>query len=165
MLISTEYRELNKSVHENDADYGIVGQRYANLVSDVVSQYGVKDILDYGCGKGTLSRTLTFPIREYDPCIPGKDSPPEPAELVVSTDVLEHIEPDCLNDVLDDIKRLATRAVFLTVATAPAGRILPDGRNAHLIVEPASWWLPLLMERWDLKYFQAGDGEFYVILE
>jgi len=165
LLISKEYLEQNKSLHENHSDYGIMGQRYANLVSDVVRQYAATDILDYGCGKGTLGRAVSFPIREYDPCIPGKDAPPEPAEIVVCTDVLEHIEPDCIDAVLDDIKRLAKRAAFLIIATVPAGRILPDGRNAHLIVEPASWWLPKLMDRWELKFFQAGDGEFYVILE
>lgn len=49
MLISKEYQEQNKFLHENHSDYGIIGQRYANLVNDVVRQYGVKDILDYGC--------------------------------------------------------------------------------------------------------------------
>ena len=29
---------------------------------------------------------------------------------------------------------------FLIIATSPAKKFLPDGRNAHLIVETPGWW-------------------------
>jgi hypothetical protein len=79
-------------------------------------------------------------IREYDPAIPGKDGEPEAAEFVVCTDVLEHIELDCLDEVLDHIRWLAGKYAFLNIATRPAVKVLPDGRNAHLIIESADWW-------------------------
>ena len=34
--------------------------------------------------------------------------------------MLEHIEPECLDDVLDDMHGLSKKSVFLTIATAEA---------------------------------------------
>lgn len=64
-------------------------------------------------------------------------------------DVLEHIEPDCLDAVLDDMRRCTLNGIFLTIHCFPAGKTLPDGRNAHLIQQPTHWWLPKLCERWE----------------
>jgi hypothetical protein len=66
---------------------------------------------------------------------------------------------------MSDLRDLAKRAVFLVVATRPAKKVLADGRNAHLIVEPASWWLPKIMDRWRVKAFQDFGGEFVCIGE
>jgi hypothetical protein len=127
-------------------------------------------VLDYGCGRGTLlsalwdkHATLPFDFLEYDPAIPEKDTKPTKADLVVCGDVLEHIEPDCLYAVLDDIRGIARSAVFLVVATQPAAKFLSDGRNAHLIVEPAEWWLPKLMQRWRVALLRDLGGEFLFI--
>lgn len=98
--------------------------------------------LDFGSGKGTLAKAIgeRFPIAEYDPAIPGKDETPEPAELVICTDVLEHIEPVHLNAVLRELARLSQRKLFFNIALREASKTLPDGRNTHLIVKPAEWW-------------------------
>ena len=94
-------------------------------------------------------------VREYDPGIKGKDSLPEPAQMVVCIDVLEHIEPDHLPAVLNHLKELTREVLYLTVACYPAQKHLADGRNAHLIIEPPSWWLPKLLERFHLESYQA----------
>jgi len=138
--------------------------RSAKYVVELANQTGLSDILDYGCGKGTLNDCMNIDIKEYDPCVEGKDTPPDPAEIVVCTDVLEHIEPDYLEDVLDDLQRLATRHVLLVIATVPAGKTLPDGRNAHLIVEPAEFWLPKLMARWELEEYKLLGHIFKAVL-
>jgi 2-polyprenyl-3-methyl-5-hydroxy-6-metoxy-1,4-benzoquinol methylase len=167
-LITDSYREQNRTMHATRTDYGAMGHRWASLVWQLHRDIGSKSILDYGCGRGTLAQAIQhhhgFEVDEYDPAIPEKDDAPGPADLVICTDVLEHIEPDCLSDVLDDIQRLARQGVFLTVATRPAVKTLPDGRNAHLIIEPAGWWLPKLMHRWDfLQINNMGDKEFVFV--
>jgi hypothetical protein len=43
--------------------------------------------------------------------------------------------------VLDHIGRLAGKAAYLVISTRDANATLPDGRNAHLIVRPAPWWI------------------------
>jgi 2-polyprenyl-3-methyl-5-hydroxy-6-metoxy-1,4-benzoquinol methylase len=106
-----------------------------------VRSTGSRSILDYGCGKGNLAVAMPdLAIREYDPAIAGKDGEPEPADLVICTDVLEHIEPNYLDDVLDHIRSVTAKFAFLNIATRPAVKTLPDGRNTHLIIRPQDWW-------------------------
>jgi hypothetical protein len=168
-LYSPEYLDLNRELHSR-GNYGISGHKWAAKVHDLAGQCEAQTILDYGCGQGTLAAALrkNYPdmpgsIFEYDPAIPGKEDKPRRVDLVVCGDVLEHIEPDCLLAVLDDIQSIARKAVFLVVATQPAVKILADGRNAHLIVEPVEWWLPKLMQRWRVAMMRDLGGEFLFI--
>jgi hypothetical protein len=75
--------------------------------------------------------------------------------MVVCTDVLEHIEPEHLDAVLRHVCSLAKKAVFLQIATRPAKKCLPDGRNAHLTVQSAEWWLAKIPARIE---WSASDG-------
>jgi hypothetical protein len=108
-------------------------------------------ILDYGCGKGYLSRSLPFPIWEYDPAIPGKEESPRPADLVVCLDVLEHVEPDRLHFVLDDLGRCVRKMGYFVISTGPAKKTFGDGRNTHLIQRDKQWWEKTLG-----KFFTVG---------
>jgi hypothetical protein len=65
--------------------------------------------------------------------------------------------------VLDDLQTI-TKVGFFTVHTGPAKKFLTDGRNAHLIQNPARWWLPKLCERWDILKVSPTQGGFYVIV-
>lgn len=171
-LISESYRNLNAALHASNPQYGTSGGKWAAKVHRLARQYQAGSVLDYGSGRGTLGTALRqgiselpYDFREYDPAIPGQDARPEPADFVVCGDVLEHIEPDCLYAVLDDIRGLARKAVLLIVATVPAGKTLADGRNTHLIVEPAEWWLPKLMLRWRVREFHDRSGFFICVGE
>jgi 2-polyprenyl-3-methyl-5-hydroxy-6-metoxy-1,4-benzoquinol methylase len=149
-VASPEYRALLRERYESPG-WGASGRGWASTVVDFMFETGSLSVLDYGCGRGTLKRALTAdwaiaPLRvtEYDPGIVGKDRMPAPADIVVCTDVLEHVEPDRLNHVLAHLGALAKRGLFLNIATAPAREYLPDGRNAHLIVRDEDWWLQAL---------------------
>lgn len=164
-LISDEYRELNRKLHDRE-DYGAIGARHAEAVIDLARMSKSKTLLDYGCGKGTLRKALFgsgLLVSEYDPAVEGKDAPPEQTDIVVCTDVLEHIEPEHLEEVLDDLRRLTRVAVYLTVSMVRAEKILADGRNAHLIVEDYKWWLPKLWERFRPVVVQFSPTEFMFI--
>lgn len=161
MKITPEYVEQNRKLHAV-GNYGISGQRYATEVLRICALAGSKDVLDYGCGQRTLEKALGFEIRNYDPCIPGLDAPPKRADIVVCTDVLEHIELDCLDDVLDDLRRVTGKIGYFVVATRPAKKTLPDGRNAHLIQERLSWWLPKLEARFGVIDVVEKPEEFAV---
>lgn len=140
--LTESYRQLNAQLLTEDPSFATSGHRWAKKTAALMQEFNTTDVLDYGCGRRTLEETLGVPIRNYDPCIPGLDTPPEPADIVVCGDVMEHIEPECLQDVLGDLYRLSKIALLVVVATRPALRVLPDGRNAHLIQEKADWWLP-----------------------
>ena len=162
-LISPEYRAMNRKMHEDRAAYGagVATSHWYPMIAHLAQKMKAVSILDYGAGKGKFAEAYPhLMIDQYDPAIPGKDERPEPCDFLVCLDVLEHIEPELLDNVLDDIQHLAKRAVFLTVATRPAHKTLPDGRNAHLIQAKAEWWIPKLMARWEMRNFGAQDGEF-----
>lgn len=149
-LISPAYLELQRRLHARPKGYGGKGDTWAQPVLDLVARFRASSVLDYGCGRGALKRALepikpvSLDVREYDPAIPGKDGRPSFADLVVCTDVLEHIEPDRLDAVLAHLKTLARTAVFVVIALRESNKTLADGRNAHLIVAPADWWIDRL---------------------
>jgi hypothetical protein len=164
VLISPEYAELNKKLHEDRPDYGVSGAKWASSVQQFAEMLESRDILDYGCGKRSLQDALGFDIRNYDPAISEYSAVPDPADIVACTDVLEHIEPECLDDVLADLRRVTKRLGFFTIATRPAKKFLADGRNAHLIQKDARWWLDKLWEKFHIQQFNDLGGELLVIV-
>ena len=164
-MISNSYRELNAELHKTNEHYGTSGQKYAQQIYALSLSMQTEDILDYGCGKSTLAANLPFKIKQYDPAIKKYSALPKPADVVVCTDVLEHIEPEMLGDVLDHLKSLVKRKGFFIIATRPAKKTLSDGRNAHLIIEDAKWWLNALWDRFKVVGFQDRGDEFLAIVE
>lgn len=152
-LITDTYLGQQKAMHADPRGYGTRGDKWAAYVAGMANEVFATSILDYGCGQGSLGRAMRasgWPVTDYDPAIKGKDAPPEPADLVVCTDVLEHVEPDCIDAVLDDLKRVTRKRAFIVVSLVPAGKDLPDGRNAHILLQPREWWAEKLAHRFEL---------------
>jgi len=164
-VISEQYRELNKKLHNDNASYGMSGARTARRVMRLVEDLGSRDVLDYGCGKRTLENALGFSIHNYDPAIEGLEAPPKPAEIVVCGDVLEHIEPDHLDSVLDDLKRVTLSIGLFIINTVPAMKFLSDGRNAHLIQENWRWWSPKILARFDLVQLETIGHDLWLVVK
>ncbi len=151
MLISDEYRRLNAELHEKWGPK-TRNKRLDRIINIVKHQIvdGMKSVLDYGCGvPGHLRLELGDIVRNYDPAVPEIAGMPEPADLVVCTGAIEHVEPEFLENVLDHIKELALRRVMIAVPSAKSRQWLSDGRNAHLICKPRGWWAPKFEQRWD----------------
>ena len=169
MLISEEYRAQQKHLHEQyKGEYGTASISYAPIVTDLINKLRIHEVLDYGAGSGNLAKNLKpnhqVEVKHYEPARPEWAHEPDSAELVCCIDVLEHIEPELLDNVLDDLKSKTEMYGFFSVHTGPAVKILPDGRNAHLIQKPPSWWLPKIMDRWELISFQLQPNGFYVLV-
>lgn len=169
-LISEVYRTMQQTLHE-DPSYGIASVVYAPLVGQAVDAFGANELLDYGAGKGRLGHALRehvkrpLTIHHYDPAIPAWSAPPQPCAFVACVDVLEHIEPALLDNVLDDLKRVVTAVGMFTVHTGAAKKVLPDGRNAHLIQQPPAWWLPKIFTRFELVTFDRTPAGFWVVVD
>ena len=168
--ISDEYLSIQKELHLNP-NYGVASLTYAPLIYSVFEKSNFRSISDYGAGKCNLKIGLEragvkkFDYFPYDPVFPEYGSPKE-ADLVCCVDVLEHIEPDLLDNVLLDLARITVGFGFFTIATGPAVKILSDGRNAHLIQKPTSWWLPKLVRFFEIEHLQhQGDHGFWVIVK
>jgi hypothetical protein len=167
-MISAAYRQEQESLHEND-NYGTASVVYARHVSSILNKYHITDILDYGAGKGRLSESLSLDhqanVSRYDPAVKKWAKTPDPHEFVACIDVLEHIEPEYLEDVLDDLKRVTRRMGFFSIHMGPAKKTLSDGRNAHLIIKPLDWWLPKIMERFSLTLLSRTKDDVFVVVE
>jgi hypothetical protein len=167
-FISDQYRSEQEALHAK-GNYGTASIGYAPLVTEIINRLQATHLLDYGCGRQmNLARHIKpkhkVTYQAYDPGVPDLAGDPVPAHLVCCIDVLEHIEQDRLEFVLDHLGSLTEGAIFVTIHTGPAVKTLSDGRNAHLIQQPLSWWLPKLWERFDLHTVQiTGEHGFYVI--
>jgi hypothetical protein len=141
MLISDTYKALNAKLHRDNPKYGSRERHDVyQEVTQLATEVGAGNILDYGCGKAEMSRHVPNVI-SYDPCVYEYSAEPPACDLVCCCDVLEHIEPDLLDNVLNDLHKLSKKATYLVISTRPASKILADGRNAHLIVNDADWWI------------------------
>lgn len=171
MLISDNYRMLNARMHKEKPDYGTTAEVFVSHIARLAEESASRSILDYGCGKKTLESGLLklwmgvplVPILSYDPAIEGCEEK-KSCDLVVCTDVLEHVEPEYLDNVLNDLSRLMRKVGFFTVHTQPALKHLADGRNAHLIQKPYGWWFNKLAEKfWVSKMLNLGSDVFFTV--
>lgn len=166
--ISDDYLRQQKELHKNP-NYGVASIGYAPIVKQLIEQFGSRSLADYGAGKCNLKRKLDelgvtgFEYFPYDPAFP-EYGEPTPADLVCCIDVLEHIEPDFLDNVMRDLHRIVRKYGFVTIHTGPAVKVLSDGRNAHLIQRPASWWLPILSRYFEVIHLQGSQGGFWVVV-
>jgi hypothetical protein len=144
-LISHEYRSELQELRKRQK-WGADGHKHAAEVLAYAQELEAATVLDYGCGEQTLAAALKPHMRilGYDPGIPERAAAPKPCDLTVCLDVLEHIEPDRLDKVLHHIWCVTAKAAFFVIATRKANTILPSGRNAHLIIEPAEFWMDKL---------------------
>ena len=146
-LITEEYRKLNAELHNRNHKYGGKGHDWADRVSRYLEEAQALTYLDYGCGKGTLAdeiakRFTALQVYRYDPVTAPAE--PAPADFVTCCDVLEHIEPALLDNVLEDLASKVKVRGLLVISQRLANKRLADGRNAHLIVEKTPWWMKRL---------------------
>lgn len=158
---------MQEQMHRDKPQYGTQGGGWFKVIAELCLLIQARSILDFGCGKGILANRLedfgAFDVRRYDPAVPEWSATPEPADLVICTDVMEHIEPDYLDATFDELQRLARTAVFMNIALVEAKKHLPDGRNAHLIVQPLDWWLPKLESRWATHTLNVFANHFVYV--
>lgn len=151
MLISNQYIEQNKLLHKQRKDYGsrFRLKRWADVFS-----YCEHDemVLDYGCGKGAMRKHYgSHKVTNYDPATFPEQ--PNPHPVVACLDVMEHVEPDCLDVVLSHIHGLTQRVAYFVICKSLGSKVLPDGRPAHLIVENSDWWQAKLSKHFSVVEF------------
>lgn len=169
--ISDEYLVQQQILHQNP-NYGVASLSFAPIVADFIRQTGICSVSDYGAGKKNLLvglKNAGVEPTEYHPYDPAFEDYGEPrsADLVCCIDVLEHIEPEKLEEVLLELSKITTNFGFFSIHMGPAAKVLSDGRNAHLIQEPSSWWLPRLTKYFEILHLQShqmmGDGIWLIV--
>ena len=160
-LVSSEHQQVLADTHKLTKNEWGGGHSVDKLprYEGFLKSLEVKTILDYGCANGKFKVYMNkkkpeYIIQEYDPGIRGKDKDPTPSDFVVCCDVMEHVEPDYLDNVMKHLQSLVKKGGFFNISTKEAITILSDGSNAHKIVETGEWWVDLFN-----KYFEVFDVE------
>ena len=143
MSYSDNYKKSLIELHESKA-FGNKSSIPQEVI-DCIEKYQITSILDFGCGKGNFLTTLKerYPDITVFGFDPGNDlfsTLPDKVDMIYSSDVLEHIEPEHLTETLVDLKKRCSTVMYHLIACHPAKRIMHDGRNAHLIIESPTWW-------------------------
>lgn len=155
--ISQDYKKQIEILHSKNKMGKNSKRKIPKLfkMPDFLEKYNPASILDYGCGSGGVVNYLSekFNIVEgYDPCVEKYCTYPNKVyDVLVSMDVLEHIEPDLLDENLKSINELFTKSAYLDIHTSASPTSLPDGRNAHLIQEQPEFWREKLLKNMDIK--------------
>lgn len=157
-----EYKALQIALHEK-GNYGITGAQYRPAIFHAISQlakrHGSVTVLDYGSSSGDTMKSVrnsfwmppTVQDFCYDPFVEEFSAEPQPADLLICTDVLEHVEPECTKSVLDHIASLTKRLAFFSISLKPANKVMSDGRNAHINLPGEEFWMKELRCRFVLS--------------
>ena len=163
-LVSDEYKKLLQHEHSN-TEWGVMAGKMIKTLEEFLVTNKAREVLDYGAGSSSFKKSLSLKdveVYEYDPGVPGIDSTPEPKDFTICIDVLEHIEPDLIDNVLEDLARVTKKLGYFTIAMYPAQRKLKDGRNAHLIIEDTSWWMRKLCTYFNIVHFEENNKQLDV---
>jgi trans-aconitate methyltransferase len=163
-MISNSYKKMLTDIHDT-SPFG-KRSKVPKYLEEFISQIKPSSIIDFGCGKGRLVERLreNYPdiiVTGYDPG--NKEFSTSlndiSVDLLISTDVLEHVEPEHI-DVTLQFLSAKSRYIYHLIALSPAKLILPDGRNAHLIQESPEWWRTKFLNL-NYKILKEDYMEFY----
>lgn len=169
-----ELVEAYKELHKEESKF-----RGISLVPFAIDMYGIiqynkcKSIIDYGCGKAIAYKenfkeidpkkkipNFTVPLHKwwgidelslYDPGVPEHSTlPTKKADLVICTDVLEHVPEEDLDWVIKELCSLSNSAVFINVSSVPALKTFTTGKykgmNVHVSLFDHAWWVNKITE-------------------
>lgn len=161
--------EQYKQLHATNSGYGASSAKFIDEISVIINYLRPRTVLDFGCGKGALLAELErhYPhIRfyGYDPAVPGREHiPVNRVDLVINTDVLEHIPEKELPAVTTRIAELSDK-VYFNLHHALAKTILPNGDNAHCTVKPAAWYHSLMESKFPHLTALPGRRDYLSVL-
>ena len=147
--LEEEFHGFYQAMHKNPKKFlGYSTKRHVKNITKLVEKHNAKTLLDYGCGKGMQYLGRRFHEQWggvlphcYDPGVRGLHKKPDGTfDGVICCDVLEHIPESLISDVLEEISLYAEKFVFANIALSPARKTLPNGQNAHVTLQPESWW-------------------------
>jgi len=168
----SELLEHYKFKHEEDPLFskGSSLFKFVPYIARVVEDNRVETILDYGCGKAffwkwpycnaILNRTqksLTTTL--YDPAIERRNVLPKGRfDLVICTDVLEHLHPDDTKEIVKRLIHYTRRHLFCCIGLTPAKKVFPDGTNLHTNLHSQEWWEELFAK--EIQNYENKHGTY-----
>ena len=170
-LISKEYKEKIVAFHKKRHWGYAFEKRTPSLIYKYMALSQANSILDYGAGYGEFKKQMDdkypnakFNIHEYEPGIVGKDEDPPVCDATVCFDVLEHIEPNKIDNVLQHIYDKTNKWAYVVICCVPARKTFPDGQNLHLLIREPNWWLEKFKYEWDMLDIEDSGGHLKILL-
>ena len=178
-----ELIEAYKHLHKEEGKFrGISLVPFAYDIYNILLNNNCKSILDYGCGKAIPYKenhrdvdpkkkipNFDKPLHKwwgvdelflYDPAYPEHDKlPTKKYDMVICTDVLEHIPEEDLDWIIREICSLANKTVFINVSCEPAIKTFTTGKykgeNVHVSLFDHEWWVDKAKHVWkDYKHLK-----------
>lgn len=156
-LLTPEYKQQLQLKHAT-SPWGGGGWTWIPDVARLIVKHKLRSpsVLEYGSGRRTFARTMEWAmphvrVYEYDPGVPELDRLPDSDlqfDLVLCTDVMEHVEEQFVVPTLNRLFHYTRHAAIFNIACNPAKSLLPDGRNAHITVKPSAWWRERIERLW-----------------
>ena len=145
-----KYRALSDTMSGNFGGLSVLN--HVDSIKRLMKDLDCHTMLDFGCGRGDayrsphkLHHTLGLPrhaVTLYDPAFrPSSTLPKGTYDLVVCSDVLEHIPEDEVPEFVMRLFTYSRKAVWASVCCRPAKKTFPDTDiNMHVTVHPFDWW-------------------------
>jgi len=185
-----EYLNEYKTLHEQKSKFrGSSLISYIVPIKKLISDNKCKTLLDYGCGKALAYSDdyaefeIKKPLPEYweldsytlyDPAYPKYSKEPTGKyDVVICTDVLEHIPEQDLDWVINKVVKYSNKIVFFNICTVPALKHFKEGKfkgqNLHISVFEDQWWIKKIGKIWesnkDVKiYLTLSTGDDTIII-
>lgn len=153
MIENEKLIEQYKLLHERSPKYGTTSIEYLKVLQDLINIIKPPIVIDYGCGKSKLIDRLDGIQMKcrYDPAIPEfshKINSQMKFNLLLCTDVLEHIPSEDVDNFLTYVSSLAPVAVF-AICYRHSYEFLPNGDPCHCTVRDREWWFEMLMSHYN----------------
>ncbi len=157
-----DYIKQYELLYKIKKNYGKTSIKLYDMLKKIINDLNISSILDYGCGKSKLldliKKNSKIKIFKYDPAIKKYSTlTKNKTDLVICTDVLQHVPLYDLDRVLKEIKSKGIYILFYIKCTNHKTK-LPNGTYANCTVYDKKWWLEKLSTYfYNIKEIKISD--------
>ena len=157
-----DYIKQYELLYKIKKNYGKTSIKLYDMLKKIINDLNISSVLDYGCGKSKLldliKKNSKIKIFKYDPAIKKYSTlTKNKTDLVICTDVLQHVPLYNLDRVLKEIKSKGIYILFYIKCTNHKTK-LPNGTYANCTVYDKKWWLEKLSTYfYNIKEIKISD--------
>lgn len=157
-----DYIKQYELLYKIKKNYGKTSIKLYDMLKKIINDLNISSVLDYGCGKSKLldliKKNSKIKIFKYDPAIKKYSTlTKNKTDLVICTDVLQHVPLYDLDRVLKEIKSKGIYILFYIKCTNHKTK-LPNKTYANCTVYDKKWWLEKLSNYfYNIKEIKISD--------
>lgn len=157
-----DYIKQYELLYKIKKNYGKTSIKLYDMLEKIINDLNILSVLDYGCGKSKLldliKKNKKIKVYKYDPAIKKYSKlTKNKVNLVICTDVLQHVPLYDLDRVLKEIKSKGIYILFYIKCTNHKTK-LPNKTYANCTVYDKKWWLEKLSNYYDdIKEIKISD--------